>query len=348
MPFEATTDSLAELTIASQEQIEGIRREVERNRNTLRAYQGGAFRDDSQNNAAPAFLNGETVGNVDFEEVSRSLKSDEETLAKNSPPELSPTERNKVYQYYKAASKEYAEGLLSHGQMRDANAANLQQHMRHQERYGKTAIALRNAIRILDQSEPFSLESMRPIQPNYRNMSAWYEGFDHIKWADEEEVKQLERNLDDETYLRFMTLHSRQVDPAVIRAKLGLGQALYEACQLRLERDSHYLAGELGLEDAPEAPFDAATVTAPEPAGVRPASAELMTELEAHAVETHFAAAERRLLPLGRFSIREARDALGIDDKATRALLRGLVKEGVCVYDAIDKRYASTDVATAP
>lgn len=343
MAFQATTDNLSKLTIASQEQIEGLNREIDRSRAALRAYQSGAFSDAASGNTAPSYVNGETVGNVDVEEVSRSLKTDEDCLAKNSPPDLSPSDKNGVYQYYKAASKEFAEGLLSHGQMRDASAANLQQYQEHQRRYGRMSVALRNAIRILDPSEPFGVESMRPIQPNYRNMAAWYDQFDQIAWGDQQEVEQLERNLDDDLFMRFMVLVSKGVDSSVIRTKLGMGMSLFQACQQRLARDAHYLENEMGGgdESLQHIAFDQSIQAQAPPPAPKP-----LTELEAMAVADHMAAAGDLLFPTGAFSIADARQALDIPDKEARALLRGLVKEGVVRFDAQHKTYRAIEART--
>lgn len=355
MPFTADTANLSRLTIASQEQTSTIEHEIHRLQSAIAGK--SMFNADplaspvaQEPNMAPAYMGGDDVALPDIDLLMQNLQADQETLKLNSPPDLSGSDKNAIFQYYKEMSRRYAEGLLSHGQMREATSSNVEQFMLHQEQYGHVGMALRNAIRILDPAEPFSIDALRPTQPNYRNMAAWYEKFDQIKWGDDTEIELQRRNLDDQTYHPFVVMHARGVDKSVIMKKLGMSQVLYEACIARLKDEIEELEADL-----PEGPADSSS---PSTANQPPAGDAEDEQEQADAIEASLRQEVQRLTqyeqvqvslhasrmaPLmgeGKaFLVKDARAATSTSVKECLALLRGMVKTGFLHYDQRQKLY---------
>ncbi len=357
MPFQADTANLSRLTIASQEQTDTIEHEIHRLQSAIAGK--SMFSADplasptaQEPNYAPAYTDGGDVALPDIDLLMSNLQADQETLKVNSAPDLTGSEKNAVFQYYKEMSKQYAEGLLSHEQMRQATSGNVEQFMLHQEQYGLVGMALRNCIRILDPNEPFSVDALRPTQPNYRNMAAWYQKFDQIKWGDDTEIELQRRNLDDQTYHPFVVMHARGVDKSVIMKKLGMSQVLYEACIARLKDEIEELESDLPATRPPDVgeiiPDESEHEVLPPEDEEEQGEAiqeslrqdvQKLTKYEQHMVGQH-ASRLARLMGEGKaFPVKAVRAATGTSVKEALALLRGMVKTGFLHYDQRQKLY---------
>lgn len=355
MPFQADTATLSQLTIASQDQMTQIENEIHRLQSAIAGksmYAADPLASPvaQEPNLAPAYMDGGDVALPDIDLMMRNLQADQETLKVNSPPDLTGTEKNALYQYYKEMSRRYAEGLLSHGQMREATSSNVEQFMLHQQQYAEVGMALRNVIRILDPSEPFSIDALRPTQPNYRNMAAWYEKFDQIKWGDEQEIELQRRNIDDQTYHPFVVLQARGVDKSVIMQKLSMSQVLYEACMARLKDEIQELEADLPRapqvhDIVPEASEHETLPAETEEEQAEAIKASLRAEIQklTHYEQTmvsRHATHMARLVGEGKsFYVKQARAATGTSVKECLALLRGMVKTGFLHYNQDEKLY---------
>ncbi len=346
MPFSADTDTLSRLTIASKEQNDAMRAEIHRLQAAIAGksmFEGDPLSSPvtGEANYAPAALDGVSVELPDPEELRYSLEADQASYAANQPPELTPSEKNKVFQYYKEMMPKFQEGLLSHGQLRDANSGNVEQYMRHQEQMGRVGVALGQTVRILDPDAPFSLDSFRPTQPNYRNMREWYNQFDNIKWASEQEVEQQKRSLDDETYMPFLVLYAKGVDSSVIKRKLSMSATLYEACVSRFKDESDALAGEPDEAPAP-AEFDTPSPRIQDDKDAAEQMAQL-TKLELDVFSRHASKAAPLIRGKDPIQVADVRREVGISQRDSSALLRSLVKHGFVTYDPSSRSYLPVD-----
>lgn len=346
MPFSADTDTLSRLTIASKEQNDAMRAEIHRLQAAIAGksmFEGDplASPHTGEANYAPAALDGVSVELPDPEELRYSLEADQASYAANQPPDLSSGEKNKVFQYYKDMMPKFQEGLLSHGQLRDANSGNVEQYMRHQEQMGRVGVALNQAVRILDPEAPFSLDSFRPTQPNYRNMREWYNQFDNIKWASEQEIEQQKRSLDDDTYMPFLVLYAKGTDSSVIKRKLSMSATLYEACVSRFEEESESLAGDVEETSTPP-DFDTPSPRIQDDADAAEQMSQL-TKLEREVFNRHGSRAAPLIHRKTPIQVADVRKEIGISQRDSSALLRSLVKHGFVTYDPGSRCYLPVD-----
>ena len=255
---------VAKLNLLSSQQRSLVQNDIANNE---RALYGGPMQYTGADFAAQSYepgggsLGAETAGFMgraplpvpEPDIIRRNLEMDRRTLALGSPPEMSGHRRNLLYKLYKNVVAEYKEGLLSHGQMWDANIANIHHHMRHEEANRNRGQFIRNMRKIFEPEEDdFSLDELRPHDPIRINSAAFRRHFDDIQWSENDEMARQMDELDDLTYFQFLELKARTNDSSVIMTKLMIDRQTYEACEARLAA-SHADLGEAD-QDAPPAP----------------------------------------------------------------------------------------------
>ena len=191
--------------------------------------------------------------------IEHNLRADRQMLHLGSAPAFSGHRKNLLYTMYKQAVKDYQEGLLSHGQMWDANVANIHHHIRHEDANRARGKFIANMRKIFEPEEDdFSLDELRPHDPIRINSAAFRKHFENIQWTDKDELQRQVSELDNETYVQFLELRARTQDSGVIMTKLVIDRATYDACEARLAT-SHTALGE-AEQETPPAPETEATV----------------------------------------------------------------------------------------
>lgn len=167
--------------------------------------------------------------------MEHNLRADRQMLRLGSAPEFSGHRKNLLYTMYKQAVKDYQEGLLSHGQMWDANIGNIHHHIRHEDANRARGKFIANMRKIFEPEEDdFSLDELRPHDPIRINSAAFRKHFENIQWTDEDELQRQVSELDNETYYQFLELRAQTQDSGVIMTKLVIDRATYDACEARL------------------------------------------------------------------------------------------------------------------
>lgn len=183
------------------------------------------------------------------------LRHDQDTLARGTAPELTGFQKDRLWKLVKREVEAYREGLLADSQMQQATAANVEQFMRHEDANRERALAIKNAMAILDPSnEALSLEVWRPADPVRVDWKSYFTRFDAIQWTNDTEREIAERELDDETYTAYLKLRAAGITTQkLIERKLGISQATFEACEARLKAESlEMLQGDTDEDDAIE------------------------------------------------------------------------------------------------
>lgn len=173
----------------------------------------------------------------DREDLEKTLGNCHQTLRQGTAPELSAGARNRLYALYKEEEAKYREGMPSYDQMWRATWQNVQLHSRHAEANKRRGKFLQNARRILDpHDEGFHLEELRPEKPMPYQGLTFRAGYDQVQWSDAKELELRAQELDDETYLQFLTLKAQGIEtPRLLQRALHIDQAMYEACMARLK-----------------------------------------------------------------------------------------------------------------
>lgn len=187
------------------------------------------------------------------EKMRHNLVADQRTLQLGTAPEFSGHRKNLLHKVYKQAVEQYKDGLLSHGQMWDANIANIHHHMRHEEANRQRGKFIVNMRKIFEpQEDDFSLDELRPHDPIRINSAAFRRQFDDIQWTEPDEMTRRVGELDNETYYAFLELKAQTQDSSVIMSKLMIDRATYEACEARLQA-KHVDLGEADQDGSPDA-----------------------------------------------------------------------------------------------
>lgn len=217
--------------------------------------QGYVPGDDALEAEAAGFL-GRTPPNLPEPELMRhNLGADRRTLQLGTAPEYSGHRKNLLYKMYKQAVETYKDGLLSHGQMWDANIANIHHHIRHEETNRNRGKFIANMRKIFEpQEDDFSLDELRPHDPIRINSAAFRKHFDEVQWTEDDDVERMVGELDHETYYAFLELKAQTQDSSIIMTKLLIDRATYEACEARLAAKHRDLGAE--DQDTPGVPED--------------------------------------------------------------------------------------------
>ena len=187
----------------------------------------------------------------DREDLQKTLNACHETLRLGTAPELSAAAKNQLFARYKVEEARYKEGMPSYDQMWRPTWQNVQLHERHAQANKKRGKFLQNARRILEPSnDGFHIEELRPDKPTPYSQIAFGRGYDGVQWSTEKELELRAQELDDATYLQFLTLKAQGITtPRLVQQAMHIDQAMYEACMQRLQAAR--------VEEGPEADEEA-------------------------------------------------------------------------------------------
>lgn len=269
---QATLNALADMPLLSPGQIEKIEDEIAQSERALR---GLSMHEGEE--AMPMALDPRYP--VADPEIQRgSIRRDRETLAKGSPPELTPRQQNILYGYVKKWAEEIREGMPSHDQMQRDTWEHIALHTAHESRNLRKELAWMRGLRTLDRGrEDITIEILRPATAAPVNYQNYLKGIELVEWTEDQDLERELEELTDDTYHAFLTYHAvAPSSPKLVMQRAGLTQAQYEACKRRWRDEVADLALADAADASPPAPEEVAPAT-PDPAPVPAESDELLT-----------------------------------------------------------------------
>ena len=234
MPKVPTIQDLAKLSLLNPSQREKLETEIE---SLERGLKG--FSMDGDGDQMPMFPD-PRFPFPDRAVLQESLRRNQQTLAKGTPPDYTTSQKNGLFVDYKRWVEEYREGMPSSDQMERPTWENVQLHMRHEQRNVERGPAIKAATKVLDTDlEDFSLEALRPSQPSSINYRALMDGMDHQVWTEGQELERALEDLDESQYAEFLKLRAYGIEtPKLIQRTAHLSQAQYDACMHRFQAEA--------------------------------------------------------------------------------------------------------------
>ena len=232
-PTEAKIAAMHLVNPSQREQIEAEIRTAESGLNRRSMY---TAEDRDQVDMRDVHTSDPRFPSADPAILRESIARDRETLRRGLPPDYSGYQKNQIWEMVQAAQKKIQEGMPTQEQMEMPTYANVQHFIQHEEYTSTAQQVYMNGLRILDQaSESIAVEGLRPSKASALNIKAWELGHSKITWTPEEQLADELSRLDDSVYLAVLQLQLGGIKtPKLLQAKLGISQATYEACMVRL------------------------------------------------------------------------------------------------------------------
>jgi len=179
---------------------------------------------------------------INVEEISRTLRLDQETLQNNSPDNYDGGIKNRLNRVRAALEQVIQHDMPTTDDMERPTANNVDRHIAWESNHKQDIAAWKSTCRILDQNETgpnfTNIERLRSNTPPKGDPRKYFKNFDNIAWEDSID-EALASSISDGEYLTFLTLLNLHWAEANVCRELEWTTPQYRAAMERFRRSKY-------------------------------------------------------------------------------------------------------------